>query len=60
MLYGGLVSANLDPGLPLKDLYDNLRRLVVFNEPERCSADVADVYWINIFILSRQSLGGDY
>jgi hypothetical protein len=34
------VSVNLDPGLPPRKLYDNLRRLCVINGPERFNGDV--------------------
>jgi hypothetical protein len=38
--YSEFVSVNLDPGLPPKKLYDNLRRLGVINGPERSNGDV--------------------
>jgi hypothetical protein len=40
------VSVNLDPGLPPKKLYDNLRRLSVINVPERFNVDVE---WLSNF-----------
>jgi hypothetical protein len=38
--YSQFVSNNLDPGLPPRKLYDNLRRLGVINGPERFGGDV--------------------
>jgi hypothetical protein len=38
--YSEFVSVNLDPGLPSRKLYNNLRRLGVINGPERFNGDV--------------------
>jgi hypothetical protein len=38
--YSEFVSVHLDPGLPPKKLYDNLRKLGVINGPKRFNGDV--------------------
>jgi hypothetical protein len=38
--YSQFVSINLNPDLPPRKLYDNLRRLGVINGPERFGGDV--------------------
>jgi hypothetical protein len=46
--YSEFVSVNLDPGLPPRKLYDNLRRLGVINGSERFNGDVdAVVYFFD-------------
>jgi hypothetical protein len=50
------IWSNLDPGLPPKKLYDNLRGLGVVNKPEGFGADV-DVERMHNFFLLRQSVG---
>jgi hypothetical protein len=46
--YSQFVSINLDPGLPPKKLYDNLRRLGFINGLDRFIGDV-DVEWLSSF-----------
>jgi hypothetical protein len=53
--YSQFVSINLEPGLPPKKLYDNLRRLGFNNGLERFIGDV-DVERLSSFFLSRPSL----
>jgi hypothetical protein len=53
--YFQFVSINLDPGLPPKKLYDNLRRLGVINGPEKFNGD-DHVERFSSFFLTRPSL----
>jgi hypothetical protein len=48
--YGGFVSVNLEPGLPQRKLYQNLRGLGVVNAPERPQVET-DVECLNNYFL---------
>jgi hypothetical protein len=50
--YGGFVSVNLDPSLPQRKLYQNLRGLGVFNAPERLQVEMDAERLNNLFLTS--------
>jgi hypothetical protein len=54
---GGFVSVNLDPSLPQRKLYQNLRGLGVVNAPERLEVEI-DVERLNNYFLTRPLLNG--
>jgi hypothetical protein len=55
--YSGFVSVNLDPSLPQRKLYQNLRGLEVVNAPERLQVEM-DVERLNNYFLARPLLNG--
>jgi hypothetical protein len=55
--YGGFESVNLDPNLPQRKLYQNLRGLGVANAPERLQVEM-DVECLNNYFLTRPLLNG--
>jgi hypothetical protein len=55
--YGGFVSVNLDPSLPQRKLYQNLRGLGIVNASERPQVEM-DVERLNNYFLTRPLLNG--
>jgi hypothetical protein len=55
--YAGFVSEKLDPSLPQRKLYQNLRGLEVVNAPEKLQVEM-DLERLNNYFLRRPLLNG--